>query len=202
MANAVSPSEVLSLGQIAKLADLISAGLRKAGLPGDVSQWVIEREGEAITKEFVASFCRRVEAKAKEIVRRVKVNRTRSPQEALVATGRRLFVNDDVAKSMPKGVGEEVEVVFFTLDRHVSVSDLEQEYEKRGLKPADICSLAAVNEADPAFADEKPNGTQWKDDKDNYYCAAFNRWRVERAVDVDRHGRDWLGSWWFAGLRK
>ena len=45
----------------------------------------------------------------------------------------------------------------FTVQKHplrqISDADLDAEYEKRGLKPADPYSLVAVNEADPAFAE-------------------------------------------------
>ena len=84
----------------------------------------------------------------------------------------------------------------------ISDDDLEKEFELRGLKPADPVSVAAVNEADPAFADEKPHGTHWKDAKGNWYYAAFFRWNGKRRVDVDRSGNDWDDRWWFAGVRK
>jgi hypothetical protein len=104
---------------------------------------------------------------------------------------------------MPKGEGEEVEVVFFRLSRWVSDTDLDKEYGLRDLKPADPYSLSAVNEADPDFTDEHPNGTHWQDANGNWCFAAFIRWDGdERSVNVDRDGNDWNGSWWFAGLRK
>ena len=75
--------------------------------------------------------------------------------------------------------------------------DLEKEYALRGLIPADPYSLAAVNEADPAFADKYPNGTQWKDASGNYCCAFFDRWRGGRRVSVRWRGRAWGADWWF-----
>jgi hypothetical protein len=103
---------------------------------------------------------------------------------------------------MPKAEKDEDEVIFFKIGREVSCSELEKEYELRGLKPADPYSQAAVNEADPAFADEHPNGTQWKDKDGNYCCAVFDRRGVERCVGVGRYGYVWLDYWWFAGVRK
>jgi hypothetical protein len=109
--------------------------------------------------------------------------------------------------AMPKGEGNEVEVVFFKPDLSnrngfISDDDLEKEFDLRGLMPADPISVAAVNEADPAFADEKPHGTHWKDAKGNWCCAAFNRWDDGREVIVDRDGSGWDDRWWFAGVRK
>ena len=141
------------------------------------------------------------------ITRKVKVNRNRSQQEALDATNRTQYTDRKVVDNMPKGEGEEVEIVFFKPDlsnRNGFISDdnLEKEFELRGLKPADPYTLAALNEADPTFADEKPHGTHWKDTKGNWCCAAFRRWRDGRKVCVYRSDRDWNDGWWFAGVRR
>ena len=152
--------------------------------------------------EWLAVLRNRVEAISNLIIRRAKVNRTRNAQVAIDATGRRQYTDKDVVNAMPNGEGEEAEVVFFNLGRYVSDTDLDKEYELRGLKPADPFSLAAVNEVDPAFADQKPNATHWKDSNGKWCYAAFGQWSGERDVDVRRYGDDWRGGWWFAGLRK
>lgn len=139
------------------------------------------------------------------------VNRNRTQQEALDATTREQYVDRKVVDNMPKGEGEEVEVVFFKPDLSkrngfISDDDLEKEFELRGLEPADPISVAAVNEADPSFADEKPHGTHWKNADGKWCCAAFHCWDGERIVGVlrDDDGWDdgWDDDWWFAGLRK
>lgn len=141
------------------------------------------------------------------LVRTVKVNRNRSPQQALVATGRVQYTDQEVVDRMPKALADEVEVMFFKpdlteRDDYISDDDLEKEYELRGLKPADPFSVAAVNEADPSFADEHTHGTQWKDMNDKWCYATFGRWDGERGVDVDQYDSGWIGGWWFAGVRK
>lgn len=50
------------------------------------------------------------------ISRHVRVDRTRSSKDMLKATGRHQYVDDTVIRTMPKGAGGEVEVVFFKLD--------------------------------------------------------------------------------------
>ncbi|MFA5942313.1 MAG: hypothetical protein WC798_01430, partial [Candidatus Paceibacterota bacterium] len=50
-----------------------------------------------------------------QIVRHAIVNRTRTPQEALDATGRKQYTDADVVAEMPKGEGAEANVVFFKL---------------------------------------------------------------------------------------
>lgn len=144
-----------------------------------------------------------VETVTNLIVRRVKVNRNRTPQEALDATGRRQHVDSDVVSAMPRGEGEEVEVFFFNLGRFVSDDDLEKECELRGLKSADPYSLAAVNENNHAFADAYPNGTHWKGKNGKWCYAAFDNWVGDvRRVHVNHDDDGWNGDWWFAGVRK
>lgn len=153
--------------------------------------------------EVFAIFRKRVEVVSNMIMHRVNVNRACTPKQVLDATSRVQYnTNSDVVTAMPRGEGDEVEVFFFKLGRYVSDDDLEKEYELRGLKPVDSYSLAAVNEADPAFADEHPNSTHWKDANGKWCYVAFNRWNDERIVDVDRYDNDWDDYWWFAGLRK
>ena len=203
MVDAMTPSKtVVTAGQIGKIQELLGAALRKSGLPSDPMQQVLEREGEALATDMLVSIRKRVETMSNIVVRRVNVDRTRTPQEVPKATGRNLYVNDNVVNAMPKGEGDKAEIRFFKLDRYVSDTDLDKEYKLRGLKPADPYSLAAANEADPSFADNYPNGTHWKDAAGKWCYAAFRQWRGERSVWVDRHVFDWHGGWWFAGLRK
>ena len=158
--------------------------------------------------EQLAIFRRRVEMISNMIIRRIRVNRSLTPQQALDATGRKQYTDRDVVNSMPHGEGDEAEVVFFKLDLskrggYISDNDLEKEFELRGLVSADPYSLAAVNRDDPAFADEKPNGTHWKDANGKWCFAVFYCWDGGgRSVSVDRHGDGWGERWWFAGLRK
>lgn len=142
-----------------------------------------------------------------QIVRKVKVDRSRSQQEAIEATGRAQYTDRKVVDAMPKGDGDEVEIVFFKpdlLERDglITDDDLEHEFELHGLKPADPYSLAALNEVDSTFADEMPHGTHWKDAKGKWCYASFDSWSGMRRVDVYRRDYGWSNSWWFAGVRK
>ena len=189
--------------QIERAVEIFRAQLRKHAteFPSLAVQQVFGQP--ELGPEWLAVLRTRVEAISNLITRRAKVNRTRKAQVALDATGRRQYTDENVVNTMPNGEGEEVEVVFFNLDRYVSDADLDKEYELRGLKPADPYSLAAVNEADSAFADERSNATHWKNSNGKWFYAAFFQWRgVERGVVVDRFDFGWDGLWWFAGLRK
>lgn len=205
--KAVSPLEPITEGQIGKIAELVTAKLRKKKKEfpdSTVVQSVLATSGEAVAQELFAVVRKYVDAASNLLTRSVSVNRTRSAKEALKATGRNLYLNDSVADVMPNGTAKETEVVFFKLDRYIDDNDLEKEYELRGLTPVDPFSLAAVNEADPAFADTYPNGTHWKDAKDSWCFAAFDRggWSGSRYVRVSRFDDDWSDGWWFAGVRK
>ena len=204
VAKSMTPSEISSItaGQIGKFQELLGAALRKSDLPSAPVQEVLERQGDSLAAEVVGAIRTRVEAIFTLILRRVKVNRAQSPEEALKATGRNIYSDGDVVVSMPKGESDKAEVFFFNLGRFVSDEELEKEYEKRGLKAADPYSLSAVNEDDPAFADSHPNGTHWKNENGKWCYAAFRRWVGGREVRVHRRVIVWYDFWWFAGLRK
>lgn len=207
MTTIMTPSETTTVGQIDKAVANYRALLEKHSREFEAGAVQMVLGQSELAGEQFAVFRRRAEAVSNLIVRKVKVNRSRTPQEALNATGRKQYTDRKVVDSMPNGEGEEVEVMFFKPDLterngQISDDDLEKEFELRGFKPADPISVAAVNEADPAFADENPHGTHWKNADGEWCFAAFDRWRVERRVSVDRHDGGWGVSWWFAGFRK
>lgn len=193
--------EGITIGQISKIQELIGAALRKLEIQGVATQWVLESQGPKVINEMVGVFRKYVEAVSIMIVRHVTVNRARSPQQAINATGRKQYVNDSVLNLMLQGSGEEADVFFFKLERYVSDDGLDNEYKSRGLTPTDPYALAAANEADPAFADKHPNGTHWKDLNGKWCHIAFDRWNDERFVNVYRRDDGWHGIWWFAGCR-
>lgn len=197
-------ASVMTDGQIDNLVDKFRAAARKhrAEFASDAVQQVL---GVAnLGMELLEPFRRRVDAVSEIIVRHVKVDRTRTPQQVLDATGRRQYVDPDVVTSMP-GCGdgiEELDVCFFPLRRFSSDEEVEKACKLRGLERlADPYVVAQVNTDDPEFADEHPNATHWKVNGKWCYFAC-GRWSDGRHVNVDRAGRDWNDHWWFAGLRK
>jgi len=202
METSMNPSE-MTREQGGKIGDLLVAGLMKASFQSSLVQQVIEQQGKPLVVELVAVVRKFVEAMNGLLVRIVTVNRARTPQEAIGATGRKQYVDASVVSAMPKGNGDTAEVVFFNVGRFLSDNDLESELALRNLGPVDPYSLAAVNEADPAFADEHPNATHWKDFNGKWCYAAFYRWPDGgRHVSVRRRAGGWRDGWWFAGLRK
>jgi hypothetical protein len=203
----LSPStttpEVITDGQIAKTGEILTATLRKARenfRSADV-QITLERCGSTLQERFLKLFEELITTTTNIIIRTIKVIRTRSPKGMLEATKRVQYTTNSVVKIIPRGEDEDVTVEFFKLGKYVSDNDLALEYQKRDLTP-DPYAQAAVNEADPAFADEHPNSTHWKDEDGNWCYIAFHRHDDERHVDVHRNNDGWDDDWWFAGVRK
>lgn len=188
-------------GQIERTIEIFRAQLRKhaSEFHSDAVQEVFGQREFAL--ELVGVLRKRVEVVSNMIVRRVKVDRTRTPQQALDATGRKQYIDRAVVNAMPRGEGEEVDVFFFDLDYGPTVEELDREYNLRGLK-ADPIAQMRVNVDDPAFADQRPNGCQWGLKSGVASFATFDCWFGERYVFVYRLVRRWVRSYRFGGVRK
>jgi len=201
MANPLT-TPTITEGQIGRILEVFGARLRKDGR--DFSLVLVQEVlgqsdfGDAL----LAVLRRRIEALSDLIVRRVTVNRSRTLQKAIDATGRKKYLKDEVVASAPGGMGEEVELFFFKVGRYLTDVELKKEFDSRDLVPADPHSLSAANEADPAFADDHPNGCHWQDADGKWCFAVFDRWNGERCVSVHRNRNGWLDSWWCVGVRK
>jgi len=201
--SSMTPSvQGITDGQIDKAVSVLRDQLRKHGgqFSSDAVQQVLGQD--ELGPDLLTVFQKRVEAVSNLITRRVTVNRNRTPQDMLNATGRNQDTDKAVVQAMPRGTGDEVEVIFFKVGRYVSDVDLDTEYDRRGLKPADPFSLGRVNEANPAFADEHPNGTHWKDANGQWCYVTFVRWLEGRRVRVGRGDDGWITGWWVGGVRK
>ncbi len=187
-------------GQIDKVVDVFRAGLRKHR--GEFQAGPVQEAlgGPDTSKKIVAAFRECVERFSNMITRVVEIVQDRTPEQALTATGRNQYTDKKVVATMPRGTGKgPKKVTFFKIGRVVTDEELEAEFASRNLKPTDPFTLAAINEADPAFADEHPNSIHWKDAGGNWCYEAFGRWRGERNVHVHRNDGRWLDCWRFAG---
>lgn len=139
---------------------------------------------------------KRVETISIVIVRRVRVDRTRTPQQVVDATGRRKYIDADVLATVPQSEGDEVDVYFIpTAGRIVRMGKIPAFLAQYGLVP-DPRAQAAVNEADRAFADKYPNCTQWGND----CCLIFSRYDGERYIGCHRYGDNWGPNWFLSGV--
>ena len=197
----------MTLQQGGLMADNLTEKCRTDGetLPRETVQAVLKEEGQALAEEQFNCLRARVERRAKMISRKAVVDYTRPPRQALDATGRVVWYCDKLTlESAPKTGKDKVEVEgwFFDLDYDPTPTELAREYELRSLRP-DFWWQCAVNEADQAFADERPNGVQWGLDKDGVASfATFNRYSDKRVVGVDRYGGQWGRLCRFGGVRK
>lgn len=205
MASTMTPS--ITDEQIEKAVDTFRAALRKkrGEFGSEAAQLALGTDN--LGMRLLAPFRELVEMNSNMIVRRVLVP-ARSFQAALDATGRTQYTTREVVNGVAATTeGVEREVIFvkppatWYKDGYITCQKVAEFLDTMGLEP-DPHGAAAVNEADPAFADQHPNATQWKDGNDRYCYATFYRWNDERRVDVNRGGYDWDDYWFFAGRRK
>lgn len=208
--QSMNPSK-MSDAQMGKISDLLTAALRKAGFPSAPTQKVIETKGPELTEALVGVIRGYVEEESDYITRLVPVNRNLTPKQALEATGRSVYADDAVLDLVPQGQGERLEeVVFFMLDRskqdkELSPEEVDAEYDRRGLKPADLYSIAAVNTDDPEFADSRANISHFKGSDSSLCFVGFDRWNESQDARVgycDKTGFTSNSRWWLAGVRK
>ncbi len=192
-------------GQIGKFIEKMAAMLRKhkTDIPSNVFQQVLENN--LLLEEMYASiFECAMKANKMILIRTVRLNLNQSPQEALNSTGATLYVNDSVVEEMPRGNQEDLNIVFFKVNRDIKDANLEKEYARRGLEPVDPFSLAKVNADDHSFSDHVPNCTHWKNKKGEWCYSRYSRNKDQRAVDIEcsavYHSHHFY--WWFAGIKK
>ncbi|MFH0873992.1 MAG: hypothetical protein V1846_04130 [Candidatus Komeilibacteria bacterium] len=154
-------------------------------------------------------FRQRVERKSEIIVRRVRVDRSPSPQQVLDSLEdyeQAKCGKDDVA-TMPRGEGEEVDVVFFSAHRQLDDDELEREYERQGIVP-DPYAQAQVNADDHGFVVSHSNATHWLGPDGKWRClltsttipSRFNWVTVKKSED-DKSSK-YGDFWWYGGVRK
>ena len=207
MGKTMTPSKTTTVGQIDKAVSLYRTLLEKHAREfnaEDVQK--VLGQSDFVDAQF-AVFRHRVEAICNTFVRTVRVNRTQTAKEALDATGREQYVARFVVNTMPKGEGDDVELVFFKpdmLERNdfISSDDLAKEYKQRRLRPADPFSVIALNEADPTLADEKCHATLWKNVDGDWCYIVFSQFEGVREVAVDLDEAGWTANCWFVGIRK
>lgn len=200
--------------QISRIKKLVGMHLQTAALPDDLIKKMLAMQNDALVEELMAIIRKRVESVSNMFVRRVAVNRARTPEETLNATGRKIEIPDTVylenmrfLQRIPRGKEVEVDVHFFTVNHYSNFSspELDKEYALRCLKPADPYSLAAAIEADPLFFDRQEVGTHWKMHLSSWgFMKFYSRDGVGYLkMDCLMGGSLWSpNSCWFAGVRK
>jgi len=206
MTQSHAPSAKLATReQIGKLCDKLSHRLQKNGTKSKPFLAAVKAHGDEMVTDCAAIIQKYLDMVSTIIVHYVSVDRSRTPQQALDATGRKQYVDKDVVDAMPRGTGKKVKMTYFKPDPSaykngvLTCDGLAAEYKKRKLKP-DPQAQIDDNAANPAFADTTPNACQWVDKDGKYCCATFGRWRGGRDVRVDRDDDDWVDGWSFGGV--
>jgi hypothetical protein len=183
-------SDKISEQEIERVSKLIRDRLEKIGLKAK-----LERKGEELT--FIIIGTGKI---LKFVLRRVTVERSRTPQQVLDATKAFQNVCPEVLKGMPgSGEGRErVEILLFKLGFSIRDEGLEKRLKKLNFKAADAYELAALNEADPDLARRYPNVTHWKDSKGRWCWIGFSTNGRRRQVAVDWSVIAYRPHWYFA----
>jgi len=142
------------------------------------------------------------------IVRTVKnIPRSRTAEQLLSNTGRNLYLNAEVAATLPvSAIGAtDVKLVYFRPRKNIFDTTIVAEYDARGLTP-DLQAQAFDNECHPEFALEYPNAGWWKIQSQPYEGRIaqllFSEWaNGERRIDSDLV-KMILPSIWFAGVER
>jgi len=192
-------------GQINKMVESYRAMLIRHQSEFDANDVQRVLGSHGYVEEQLALFRKCVTAVTYMLVRHVTVNRDRAPQQVIPSGRRQYIIDKSVLATMPaNGNGiEEVDIFFFQPRSFIPAGDFEHLLDLYGLKP-DPYALAKVNEDDPTFAEEYPNGTQWRDGEGRSCYLTFSVWSDRGGgVDVGHSNDEWSGSyWWLAGVRK
>lgn len=198
-------------GQTDTLTNKFRDAVRKkrGKISAESAQWFLGLENPGMMlvgmmKELVE------EAAKKTFVVHVFINRTRTKQRALDATGyqQHVYCGRDVDNAPVSGSEKEDIVLFLPLPCEYPsgvLGDKEAEgaYKRRGLQPADLVAVAAMNEKKPTLVDKMPHVTIWKDDEGKWCYAVFYLKDGKRRVCIDRdvHAVDHSGNY-LAGVKK
>ena len=201
MIEVMTPStHPMTPGQIEKATSQYRSLLLKhqAELGSEAAQLVLGQP--EYVADLVEVLRKRVRLLSDSISCRVSVDQTRSPIEAITATGCRKYIAPRVANTMPRGADGTVRLFLFKAKHPPGHPDLDKEYEVRGLVPANPYSLIALNENNPRFLDDYPNGTFWKGISGNRNHIAFCRSYGQRCVFVGDGGISPGSYWWIVGV--
>ncbi|MFA6588198.1 MAG: hypothetical protein WCT08_03955 [Patescibacteria group bacterium] len=201
-------AQIITPGQIKKIKKIIGAELQTPDREGKYlnstyAELVIMHQSSCIAYGFHACLYELMYIYTNMNVRRILVDRSRTPQQMIDATGLVKYTDKEVVESMPIGNGEITDVYLFS-DWYSGDSlydeEVDSQYARRGLIACDPFSLAQVIIDDPSLV-ERHIGTHWKDGKDRWCRIEFDQWRRDECVFVNRTTDKWRYCW-LAGIPK
>lgn len=183
---------------VAQAQEMIGVDLHNRQLPEAYVQKMLSLHGASLTKELAAVFQARVNEFNDVIVRRVKVDPARRPEQLVLAIGKKDCFNDH--SPMPVSEVGEVDVYFFRVTGANDKFKLERGLAYRGLK-AEPYAVAQVNIDDPEFATTHPNGTLWVRNPNSSSYPDWSHLKVTaESVEVSNSWQRWYGEWWIGGI--
>ncbi|MBX4195418.1 hypothetical protein KW796_00470 [Candidatus Parcubacteria bacterium] len=135
------------------------------------------------------------------IVCRVRVDRSRTPRQALSYYKGNAIITSAV-DSMPRGEGEEVDVIFYRLSSEMSDEYIEEAYGHE--HKTDPYAVLAVHQLKPDFFHAHPGGTYWKDVAGNWCHLMITGRRSSQYLYAEQGnaGIGWASDVWLGFVRK
>ena len=100
-------------------------------------------------------------------------------------------------------VNKTEDLEFFNVEKNISESEIQKEYESRGLVPANPYALFLYARENPAFAGKCPYGTHWEDQRGRWCHAVFYQWFGKREADVKYSSTGiWGKDFQFVGVKR
>lgn len=197
-------TDCMTEGQIDKILEIFLVQLNEHRREFNSYSIKAVLEQTDLGSDLLAVLNQRVEAVVSLVMRRARINPRLTPDQVIDATGRKKYLNLEVAETMPRGYGRSEQVYFFKSGRPLTDEELEEEYRGRHLRPADPYLLTQVNTDELSFADDYPNGTHWRDPSTGRWCFAIfcREGECNRVLSIDVSEEGWDDYWWFAGVRE
>jgi hypothetical protein len=194
--NGRETDTLVTEAQIREAGEKIRAELVKLSLPSWYIEKLITINAKKVAQSLDEVFQGCVGMFNEVIVRKVKVDRNRTSEQVLAATGKRVTI----AGNMPNGAGEEVDVFFFPITKSPDKYTIYWGLKLHGLK-ADPYAVAQVNIDDPEFATTHPNGTLWERNPNSGSNSDWSHLQVTAEfVEVSISWQRWHGEWWIGGV--
>ena len=200
----IRPQSVTAL-QITEMYHLLGTALCNANIPSDLMRQVLDDFGDLFAADFVSLVNNRIEIITGFHLLRVKVNRAQTAYEAINAIQGRsktIEISSEILEAAPKNECVATQRIhFFTVGREATSDEVQQKYEKLGLRPVDVWEICAFNTKHPNFANKNPNTVHFQDVNGRWWYVAFGDTDDGFPfVAVAYVMNLWDKDWWFMGL--
>ncbi len=194
-----------------KLFTIISNTFKEAGLGIQVVEWLTSETGAKFFTQKMGEIAEECKKNVPVVIRVTGVPRRLQPRQMLEFLDREPVrdCSSRIIDNMPGRwymLPDQLDIIFFQIQKGTLPGQIEAEYVKRDLLPADPYSVIKANQDNRGFAETRPNGTYWKGGDGELCVIEFFRCKVadgdefsQPAVFVGKAGV--IGeNYWVAGV--